>query len=43
MEYLIACLLIITCIAVYFPVIHIRKANRLQKILEQIEVNTRKT
>ena len=43
MEYLIACVIIITCIAIYFPVIQIRKSNKLQKILEQIEANTRKT
>ncbi len=42
MEYLIACVLLITCIAIYFPIIHIRKANKLEKILEQIEANTRK-
>ena len=43
MEYLIACLLLITCIAIYFPVAYIRKTNKLQKTLEQIEANTRKT
>jgi hypothetical protein len=26
----------------YFPVVYIRKTNRLIKILEQIEANTRK-
>jgi hypothetical protein len=43
MEYLIGCVLIITCIAIYFPVMHIRKTNKLLKILEQIEANTRKS
>ncbi len=42
MEYLIACVLLITCIAIYFPIIHIRKSNKLEKILKQIEANTRK-
>ncbi len=42
MEYLIGCVMIITFIAIYFPILHIRKANKLQKIMEQIEVNTRK-
>ncbi len=42
MEYLIGCVLILSCVAVYFPVIHIRRSNKLQKILEQIEANTRK-
>ena len=43
MEYLIACVLLIACIAIYLPVIYIRKTNKLQKVLEQIEANTRKT
>ena len=42
MEWLIACLLIITCIAVYFPIAHIRKTNKLLRVLERIEANTRK-
>ena len=42
MEYLIGCVLLITCIAVYFPVMHIRKTNKLLKVMEQIEINTRK-
>lgn len=42
MEWLIACLLVITVIAVYFPVVHIRMTNKILKALEQIEVNTRK-
>jgi hypothetical protein len=43
MEYLIGCVIIITCVVIYFPILHIRKTNRIQKTLEQIEANTRKT
>jgi hypothetical protein len=43
MTILIACVLLITCVALYFPVIYIRKTDKLQKILEQIEANTRKS
>jgi hypothetical protein len=43
MEALIACVLIITCIAIYSPIMYIRKTNKLQKTMEQIEANTRKT
>lgn len=43
MEVLIACVLIITCLAIYSPIIYIRKTDKLQKILEQIEANTHKT
>jgi hypothetical protein len=42
MEWLIVCLLVITCIAIYFPVIHIRLTGKVLKALEQIEINTRK-
>jgi hypothetical protein len=42
MEWVIACLLFITGIVAYFPVIYIRKTNRITKTLEQIEANTRK-
>jgi hypothetical protein len=42
MQWVIACLLFITGIVAYFPVIYIRKMNRLIKVLEQIEANTRK-
>ena len=43
MQWVIGCLLFITGIAAYFPIIYIRKTNRLLKLLEQIEANTRKT
>ncbi len=36
------CLLFITGIVAYFPVVYIRKTNKLQKTLDQIEANTRK-
>jgi len=42
MEWLIVCLLVITIIAVYFPLVHIRLTNKVLKALEQIEANTRK-
>lgn len=38
----IGCLLFITGIVAYFPVIYIRKTNKILKTLEQIEANTRK-
>lgn len=42
MQWVVACLLFITGMVAYFPVIYIRKMNRLIKVLEQIEANTRK-
>jgi hypothetical protein len=42
MEALIACVLVITCVALYAPIMYIRKTNQLQKTLDQIEANTRK-
>jgi len=42
MQWVVACLLFITGMAVYFPVVYIRKTNKLMKILGQIEANTRK-
>ena len=42
MEWIIACLLIITVIAVYVPIVHIRTTKKVLKTLEQIEANTRK-
>ena len=43
MQYVVGCLLFITGIVAYAPVVYIRKTNRIIKILEQIEANTRKT
>ena len=42
MEWLIACVLVITLISLYFPIIHIRLSNKILKALQQIELNTRK-
>jgi len=42
MDWIIGCLLIITVIALYVPIIHIRLTNKVLKALEQIEANTRK-
>ena len=42
MQWVIACLLFITGMVAYFPVVYIRKTNRLLKVLQQIEANTRK-
>ncbi len=41
MKWLIFCLLFITGLLVYFPVIFIRKLNRVQETLEKIEGNLR--
>lgn len=43
MQYVVGCLLFITGIMAYFPFVYIRKTNKLQKLLEQIEANTRKS
>jgi hypothetical protein len=42
MGWLVGCLLIITIIALYFPLVHIRLMNKVLKALQQIEINTRK-
>ena len=33
---------VIALLAVYFPTVYIRKTNKVLKLLEQIEINTRK-
>lgn len=38
----VICLIIITIIAVYFPIAYIRLTNKLLNTLKQIETNTRK-
>ena len=38
----VACLLLITVIAIYFPIAHIRLSNKMLKMLERIEENTGK-
>lgn len=42
MNILIACLIIITLVCIYFPFIFIRWVKKIMKALEQIEANTRK-
>ncbi len=41
MNWLIACFIVITGIAIYFPVIYIRKMNQILQLLHEIETNTR--
>ena len=43
MQILIACVLIVAIVALYSPMVFIRKISKLQKTLEQIEANTHKT
>ena len=38
----IVCTVLIALLAVYVPTIYIRKTNKILKLLEQIETNTRK-
>jgi hypothetical protein len=42
LDLLIWCVVVITGIAVYVPIMYIRKTNKMLKTLEQIEANTRK-
>ena len=42
MEFIVGCLIVITIISLYFPIIHIRLTNKVLKALQQIEINTRK-
>jgi len=42
MEFLIGCVVVIACLAIYSPIMFIRKIDKLQKTLEQIQANTRK-
>jgi hypothetical protein len=37
-----ACVVLVTLLAAYFPTIYIRKTNKVLKLLEKIEANTRK-
>jgi hypothetical protein len=41
MNWLVACLLIITGIVVYFPTVYIRKMNQVLKVLQEIEAHHR--
>ncbi len=43
MNWLVACLVIVTGIVVYFPIVYIRKMNRVLGVLRDIETNTRAT
>ena len=43
MQWIIACLIFITGMVAYFPVIYIRKFNKLLDVLKQVEQNTRKS
>lgn len=38
----LGCLIVITGVVVYFPVVFIRKTDRVLKVLEQIAANSRK-
>lgn len=40
MEWLVACVLILTAITAYFPLVFIRKMNKVLAVLERIEKNT---
>jgi hypothetical protein len=37
-----ACVIVIALVAIYVPTVYIRKTNKVLKVLEQIEANTRK-
>lgn len=39
---IVVCLIIITVIALYFPLAYIRLSNKVLNILKEIETNTRK-
>jgi hypothetical protein len=36
------CVILITLLAIYVPTIYIRKTNKVLRLLEKIEANTRK-
>jgi hypothetical protein len=40
-SFLAWCVMFITGMVIYFPIIYIRKFNKMMKLLEQIEANTR--
>jgi hypothetical protein len=37
-----ACVVLLALMAIYVPTLYIRKTNKILKLLEQIEANTRK-
>jgi hypothetical protein len=38
----IICVIVIAVLAIYVPTVYIRKTNKMLKLLERIEANTRK-
>ena len=38
----LVCIVVITLMAIYAPTVYIRKTNKILKLLEKIEANTRK-
>jgi hypothetical protein len=38
----LVCIVVIAAMTIYAPIIYIRKTNKMLKLLEQIEANTRK-
>ena len=42
MSIVVGCILFITGIVLHFPIVYIRKTNRMLRVLEQIEANTHK-
>jgi hypothetical protein len=38
----LTCIVVIALMVIYFPTVYIRKTNKMLKLLEQIEANTRK-
>ena len=38
----IVCIVVIAVLAIYAPTVYIRKTNKILKLLEKIEANTRK-
>jgi len=41
-EYAIWCLFVITGLTIYFPILYIRKMDKVLRLLEKIEQNTQK-
>jgi hypothetical protein len=37
------CLFVLTALAIYIPIMYVRKTDKILKALQQIEVNTRKS
>ena len=43
MNWVVACLIVVTGIVLYFPVVYIRKMNRVLGVLQGIEANTHRS